>query len=281
MLEFSTLKFKDIQMAKGIVFEDGSNLTSFYSFTKKSITYFTIIKGVYIATRKDEIIGILVIDSGLREFYFYPTLESENIRLSEFIDSLDERFELSGYIFNFVFNDYNYIKGSENKYELISSVKFMVYDLEKLSNDKIDGEYLNVRNYTLRKDEKTRVYLQNEIFGDVEGRADLTLKDVMIEEYSPKFIEDLCFILEENAEPIGYGQIINIGEEFYLVNFGIIPSARRKGYAKKFLSHILACSYEKGINQIELTVDNYNRSAVELYKSFGFIEKRNTMKIRL
>lgn len=286
MLEFNTLKFKDIQLAKSIVLDKGSNLNPFYSLTRKSITYFAIIKGVYIATKDKKKIGILVIDSGLKEFYFYPSYrESKYIRFSDFIDSLYERFELSGYTFNFACNNYNYIKGSENKYDIVSSVKFMSYDLEK-SIEKIrekafKNKNLSIRNYRLKKDEEIRVNLQNQIFKEVEGREDLTLKDVMIEEYSPKFIEELCFILEEQKRPIGYGQIININEDYFLVNFGIIPEYRKKGYGKQFLNYILLNAYENDIETVELTVDNYNKSAVRLYSSEGFIETKNTLKIKL
>lgn len=286
MLKFNTLKLKDLQLAKNIVLDKGSSLNPFYSSTKKSITYFAIVKGVYIATKDEKRIGILVIDNSLKEFYFYPSyLESRAIRFSEFIDSLDERFELSGYIFNFVCNDYNHIKGSEDKYDIISSVKFMSCNLEdsvyKLKGKTFENKELSVRNYILKKDEEIRVKLQNQIFSEIEGREELTLRDVMIEEYSPKFIEELCFILEQNKKPIGYGQIINVNEEYFLVNFGIIPSSRKKGYGRQFLNFILLNAYEKGIKKIELTVDNYNKSAISLYSSEGFIETKNTLKIKL
>ncbi|KMT21728.1 GNAT family N-acetyltransferase [Clostridium cylindrosporum] len=286
MLEFSTLKFKDIQSVKNIMFDKKACLSPFYSQNKKSITYFTIIKGVYIATKDDREVGVLIIDSNLREFYFYPVYPvSEAIGFLEFINSLDERFELSGYTFSFNCKNIEYLKESEDEYDTISSIKFMFCNLKEfaieLKDKTIDNKGLSIRKYTVKKDEEIRVGLQNQIFSNVKGRTELTLKDVIMEEYSPKFIDDLCFILEEKGEPIGYGQIINLNDVYYLVNFGIIPSARKKGYARNFLTYIMLMGYKKGIENLELTVDNHNYPAINLYRSQGFIEIKNTVKIKL
>lgn len=285
MLEFSTLRFKDVQLAKSIIFDKKLELSPFYTPIKKSITYFTIIKGVYFAIKDEKKVGILVIDATSKEFCFYPSYEEfENIGFKEFINSLDERFDLSEYTFNFNCRDIEYLKGSEDEYDTISTVKFMYCNLNEFCiniNKQIDNKGLTIRNYTIKKDEELRVKLQNEIFNNIKGRTELTLKDVLMEEYSPKFIEDLCFILEEKNSPIGYGQIINLNGCYYLVNFGVVPGVRRKGYAKHFLTYIMLMAYKKGINGIYLTVDNYNLPAINLYKSQEYKEIKNTIKIKL
>lgn len=285
MLEFSTLRFKDIQFAKNIIFDKINEKSPFYTPIKKSITYFTIVKGVYFALKDEKKVGVLVIDVNSKELCFYPAYpEFEYIGFKEFINSLDDRFELSGYTFNFNCNNVEYLKDSENEYDTISSVKFMRCNLKdycKNIDKNINNKGLSIRKYTLKKDEELRVELQNEIFNNIQGRTELTLKDVMMEEYSPKFIEDLCFILEEKEKSVGYGQIINLNGLYYLVNFGVVPSVRRNGYAKHFLTYIMLMAYKKGIEDIYLTVDNNNISAINLYKYQGYKEIKNAIKIKL
>lgn len=286
MLNFTSLKFREIQIAKNIIFDKSMVLSSFYSQNKKSITYFTIIKGVYFVEKDDIRVGILIIDSNLKELCFYPVYsQNYSITFKEFINSLDEVFDLSDYTFSFNCNDIKHIEETRELYDTVSSVKFMCCNLktfkEKVKETNLACKGLSIRKYTLRKDEDIRVTLQNRIFSNVKGRSELTLKDVLMEEYSPKFIQDLCFILEEDSVPIGYGQIINLNGLYYLVNFGIVPEHRRKGYGKVFFDYIMFESNRKGIKDIYLTVDNSNEAAIKLYVSQGFKEFKNNIKIKL
>ncbi|MEG2538154.1 MAG: GNAT family N-acetyltransferase [Clostridium sp.] len=286
MLEFNTIKLKDIPFVKSILFSEDAEKANFYSTKKKSITYFTLLKGVYFTLKDGKKVGILVIDSSVKEFYFYPIYpETQNIDLLEFIDSLDERFDLTEYTFGFNCNNLDCLLGSEEEYEMISTIKFMKCNLSSFASEvkykSFEDKGLLIRRYVLKKDEEIRVKIQNEIFNSVKGRSQLTVQDVLMEEYSPKFIEDLCFILEEDGEAIGYGQIININGSYFLVNFGIVPSARKKGYARNFLTYIMLIAYKNGIGSLELTVDNTNIPAVNLYATQGFEEVKNVIKIQL
>lgn len=56
--------------------------------------------------------------------------------------------------------------------------------------------------------------------------------------------------------------------------FGIDPEFQGKGWGKKLLSGGLEYLKRKGARAVELTVDQENVPAVELYKSFGFRTKR-------
>ncbi len=285
MLRFENLKIKDTQIAKDAIFNKKMSKNSFYSTVKKSITYFMLLKSVYIVLNNDEKIGILLIDSSNREIYFYPLEESSNnINFNEFINSAKERFSLKEYTFNFNCREIKDIDTFEKDYEIINSVKFMKCDLNNnynvFSNLNTSNEF-NIRKYTLKQDEKIRVELQNQIFNSVKGRSELTLKDVMMEEYSPRFIEDMCFILESNEKAIGYGQIINLNESFYLANFGVISDFRGKGCGRYLLHYIMLMCYKKDMEEIYLTVDNNNFSAIKLYASNGFYEIKNNVKIKL
>ncbi|MEF9952036.1 MAG: GNAT family N-acetyltransferase [Clostridium sp.] len=286
MLEFTTIKLKDIPFVKSVLFSEGIEKSKFYSTKKKSITYFTFLKGVYFANKDGKKIGILVIDSSVKEFYFYPIYpEAQNVDVLELIDSLDERFDLSDYIFGFNCSDLDCLLGSEEEYEMLSTIKFMRCNLSDFASrvkyKSFEDKGLLIRRYILKKDEEIRVKIQNEIFNNVKGRAKLTVQDVLMEEYSPKFLEDLCFILEEDNEAIGYGQIINLNGSYFLVNFGIVPSARKKGYARNFLTYIMLVAYKNGIQDLELTVDNTNIPAVNLYSTQGFEQIKNLIKIQL
>lgn len=286
MLKFTYLKLKDIQSAKKIIFDDRVSLSPFYSPQKKSLTYFTMLKEVYLATKDENKIGVLIVDTSIEEFYFYPNyINAQEISFIEFIKSIDKTFDFSGYTFRFNCNNIKYLSDSKDEYDIISSVKFMTCNLKEFSKNSkyriLDNEELLVRRYLTKKDEEIRVKVQNEIFNNIKGRTQLTLKDVVMEGYSPKFIDDLCFILEKDSEVVGYGQIINLNESYYLVNFGVVSKVRRKGYARNFLTYILLAAYKKGIESIELTVDNLNIPAINLYTSQGFIENRNAIKIKL
>lgn len=286
MLQFENLKLKDTQIAKEAIFNKKIDKNSFYSTVKKSITYFMLLKSVYTVLNDNEKVGILLIDSSSREIYFYPLeTKTNNIEFSKFIDAVKKRFSLEEYTFNFNCREIKYINESKDNYEILTSVKFMKCDLKEnynlFSNVDSNNNEFNIRKYTLKQDEKIRVELQNQIFNSVKGRINLTLKDVMMEEYSPRFIEDMCFILECSQNPIGYGQMINLNESFYLANFGVIPDFRSRGCGKYLLHYIMLMCYKKDMEEIYLTVDNANLSAINLYTSNGFYEIKNNVKIKL
>ena len=95
--------------------------------------------------------------------------------------------------------------------------------------------------------------LQNVIFGNIEGRRDLTIQEVLFEEKKQGFLADMCYILEINKIPSGYGQIVALEKGYSLVNFGITSQFRGFGYGYYFLSYILEECRLSGIKDLYLS----------------------------
>ena len=83
-------------------------------------------------------------------------------------------------------------------------------------------------------------------------------------------------LLEEISRIV---KIVEIENQYFLVNFGIIPEFRNNGYGYKFLNVISVDCAKKGIKHLYLSVNRHNTSAVELYKKDGFIELYNILTI--
>jgi ribosomal protein S18 acetylase RimI-like enzyme len=185
---------------------------------------------------------------------------------------LYKNFQVQNYILKINYNKINLPE--YKKYfnlNIINDFKVMTISLVKgYNNTSLYGQNLIVRGINLGNEEATRVYLQNLIFGNKPGREDITLKEILNEEKSQRFIKELCFILEKESSPIGYGQIIYYERKYYLVNFGIIPTERNHGFGSFFLNRILQACSEYGLEELSLTVDNSNLSAIRLYRSLGF-----------
>tara|TARA_R100001163_G_C5068182_1_gene208100 strand:- start:4406 stop:4801 length:396 start_codon:yes stop_codon:yes gene_type:complete len=81
-------------------------------------------------------------------------------------------------------------------------------------------------------------------------------------------IEDHLFtvLIYEKDKPIGYGHLDPEGNVTWLGIY-LSPNYRGKGYAKIIMGILL--SHAK--DNIQLTVDKNNTSAVSLYDNFGFV----------
>lgn len=150
----------------------------------------------------------------------------------------------------------------------------MKMDLWKV--DKINNIVENVefKFFKRNSDEDLRCRLQNLIFHN-SNRIPLTVEDIKYDLTQKYSIKNGGIFLYLRDEPIGYGQIIYDKKRYYIVNFGIIPSHRGKGFGKILLHKL--CSFTKNFNtkELYLKVDANNKVAIDLYKDFGFetIEK--------
>ena len=118
-----------------------------------------------------------------------------------------------------------------------------------------------------------RVQIQNKIF-DAKDRFPLSKSDVFLDMKSKNYIEELSFFYKQNNKKIGYCQIGLYNKGYCLINFGIVPKYREKGYGLDFLNKVLLKAKEYGIKDLNLTVNKSNEKAINLYSKFGFEKKR-------
>ncbi|WP_166636347.1 GNAT family N-acetyltransferase [Fonticella tunisiensis] len=233
---------------------------------------------------KNKIIcGIVFINTSIREIYYLPV--TNQIYFFSLMHILKKNFNLEGYIFKFTYKNGIKIDTYRKyfKFNIISNIKNMQCDIGKLNNIYSFPDDIRVRKLDIsRKDEiYLRLELQNKVFGGKNGRQNLTIDEVIEEQKNPRFLRNMCFVLEINSVPAGYGQILIIDNLYHLVNFGVIPEFRRKGYGYYFLLGIIEECKKYEIEELYLTVDNMNHSAVNLYKKIGFKEIFNQAKIEL
>lgn len=224
--------------------------------------------------------GFFIIKKTDNDIFFIPG-ESNNISFFKLLYIMHKNFNLTGYAFSL---DYRGVRAGEcSKYynvEVVRDIKLMNINTRTIPNIKIDtSSSINIRNMKIKSEENIRVELQNSIFSHVKNRKSLKIQEVLAEEDCSDFIDDMCFIFEVDGCPAGYGQILSTEDEFYLVNFGIIPEYRGRNYGLYFLVQILKKCLDYGIYNLNLTVDNSNIPAVGLYKSVGFEEIHNSITL--
>ena len=134
-------------------------------------------------------------------------------------------------------------------YEPKDNVKFRVF---------IDG-----------RDEANRCRIQNEVFHSVTRQA-IEEEDVIYEKIQSYYIPEGCIFISLDDEDIGYGQLVMKEKKMYLVNFGIIPKYRGKGYGKMLIRKILSVGVSMGYEEIYLRCDADNYQAINLYEKEGF-----------
>ncbi|WP_373898424.1 GNAT family N-acetyltransferase [Haloimpatiens sp. FM7315] len=134
-----------------------------------------------------------------------------------------------------------------------------------------DVPYISFEKFTVKKDEKIRCCIQNAIFENA-NRIPLTVEDIYYEEQEDYFYKDGCFFIKYKDTYIGYGQIIfeDLNEP-YIVNFGIIPEFRNRGYAKQLLNFIVNTLYNEGFTKSYIKVSCDNDRALSLYKKMNFL----------
>lgn len=254
--------------------------SNFYTQYNISLLYSILTRNCYIIRYKDQLQGFLCLKNyRYGQVLFIP---SPQCRLSFFrlIYILKNVLKLEGYTLSL---HYDTLKFKQAKslfsFKIINDYKSMSVDISDFKDANDVSEKSSVVLFKKNKDESIRANLQNQIFGDTPGRVPITEDEILNEEKSSSYIENMCYILTVDNNPCGYGQISYMHNRFNLVNFGIVPSMRGKGYGKYFLSHILQRCKDAKINNLFLEVDNANTSAINLYKSFGFKHIDNYINI--
>lgn len=68
----------------------------------------------------------------------------------------------------------------------------------------------------------------------------------------------------------GYLMARKIFEDLHITNLAVRPDLRRRGYARRILSGVLADARSEGVLRVLLEVRHRNEPALGLYRAFGF-----------
>ncbi|MBQ9011222.1 MAG: GNAT family N-acetyltransferase [Bacilli bacterium] len=132
-------------------------------------------------------------------------------------------------------------------------------------------EELNVNLDLLKQNEKqlkekTKIYLQNNlnknlyVFGYILDNKIIATASLLIHENYPSF---------NNLE----------GKKGRISTVFTIKDYRHQGYQKKVLKELLLAAKKLNLNSVKVNCNN--PIAINIYKSLGFIETKNTFKINL
>ncbi|CDM68379.1 Acetyltransferase, GNAT family [Clostridium bornimense] len=155
------------------------------------------------------------------------------------------------------------------KFRRLSGACEMKMDLCKITTKCESVDNLAFKMFKCNRDEDLRCRLQNIIFYN-SNRIPLTVDDIKYDLTQKYSIRNGGVFLYYENEPIGYGQIIYDKRRYYIVNFGIIPAYRGKGYSKNLLYKLCSLAQKFNADELYLKVDVNNKVAIDLYKKFGF-----------
>lgn len=77
-------------------------------------------------------------------------------------------------------------------------------------------------------------------------------------------------LAEANARTVGLLFATIIGEEAEILTFGVVPEARRRGFARALLGDLYVRAQALGASRVVLEVAADNAVALSLYESEGF-----------
>lgn len=83
---------------------------------------------------------------------------------------------------------------------------------------------------------------------------------------------NLCYVLANGDEIVGYAVISVILDETHLLNLCVAPEYGRRGYGRYFLKHLIREANERESSMFFLEVRASNEAARQLYFSEGFNE---------
>ncbi len=187
-----------------------------------------------------------------------------------FRDSLPQHLDIHQFEYVVIRNEMNDQLLKFLDFEMRRGIKRMHLDM----TDLVEPE----KTVTLKKfkieDIKARVDIQNRIF-DNKYRLPINSADILIEISKRSYIPELSFFYLYENQYIGYGQINKNENQFFLVNFGVIPEFRGRKLSKDFLLNLLEKGKIYGIKELYLDVNEQNIKAVGLYNSVGFTDRHN------
>ncbi|HEX9294969.1 MAG TPA: ribosomal protein S18-alanine N-acetyltransferase [Polyangiaceae bacterium] len=75
---------------------------------------------------------------------------------------------------------------------------------------------------------------------------------------------------DERSEPRAFLLAWLVADELHVLSVATLPGFRRQGLARALLEHAIAFAHERKVRSILLEVRRSNRSAIRLYRGFGF-----------
>ncbi|MCK4385170.1 MAG: ribosomal protein S18-alanine N-acetyltransferase [candidate division Zixibacteria bacterium] len=101
-------------------------------------------------------------------------------------------------------------------------------------------------------------------------------RETFMEELQLKLAIPFVVKLEEKV--VGYTCLWYLDDQLEVANFAVSPDHRSKGIGEKLMKRILLEAKEKGCKSIVLRVRESNKTAINLYVKFGFVEVERRKK---
>ncbi len=123
----------------------------------------------------------------------------------------------------------------------------------------------------------------------VENRPDFYLENecpITLKEYKSLLKKkekiSIAFVVNNKIAGICLATIKNrIEKSIYIDDIFVLSEYRRQGIATKLFEQINEISKDIGAKRIDLTVWQFNKSALDFYKSLGMKEQRTVLETRL
>lgn len=84
---------------------------------------------------------------------------------------------------------------------------------------------------------------------------------------------DTLWLLEEEARAVGYCCLRSIAGEGEILRIAVLPEKRGLGYGKKLMDRMVGFASSSGMGAVTLEVRESNLPAINLYKTYGFVEE--------
>ena len=137
---------------------------------------------------------------------------------------------------------------------------------------------LRIRQFTPGKDEQVWINILNEAFKEYENLRPQTLEDMETWQKNPLFDDIGMFIAEFDGKPVGCVNAFIDGEKKekkgFIEDLGIVPEYRRRGIGRQLLKKALESLKERGMERVEVGIQDDKITAKKLFESMSFRQVR-------
>lgn len=134
---------------------------------------------------------------------------------------------------------------------------------------------INIRSATIKDCALIRQFIhQLAVYEKLEAEAVATDEDIAASLFGEKPQAEVV-IAERAGEPIGFSLFFHNYSTFlgrrglYLEDLFVMPEARGSGAGKALLKHLAQLALERGCGRFEWWVLDWNKPAIDFYKSLG------------
>ncbi len=146
--------------------------------------------------------------------------------------------------------------------------KFSEYRMKQILRPDTAAAAFHNADIILKAADKTElkeIARQNAIYFNTAEESETSVPD-------KEMPHEGMFMIKRKEETIGKIEVQYEDNSAFISGFGILPEYRGLGYGKAALYTLLEMIGNKEIKDIQLDVESKNRSALNLYKAFGFEE---------